>query len=91
MIEQLTDAECSWFHFEGRNESVLIKILESLLPRTKYKVSIELEKPARTQLAAAEKLASVLFYSREWAEAFLPGCRTAKQFLESRIPHIAPG
>lgn len=58
-----------WFHFEGRTPEFTTQYVEWLRDTHKnFKISVELEKPDRTGLTNAAKLADVVFYSKIWVE-----------------------
>lgn len=75
--------EKAWFHFEGRIPEVThscVKFLRRDFPH--FRVSVECEKPERTEMAEVAKLADVVFYSKLWAEK--DGFRDARSFLEAQ-------
>jgi ketohexokinase len=72
-----------WVHFEGRIPEVTHSCVK-LLRRdfSHYKISVECEKPERTEMAEIAKLADVVFYSRLWAEK--NGYADARSFLQAQ-------
>jgi len=73
----------AWFHFEGRIPEVThscVKFLRKDFLR--FRISVECEKPERTEMAEAAKLADVVFYSKLWAER--NGFTDARSFLEAQ-------
>ena len=73
----------AWFHFEGRIPEVTRSCVEFLrkdFPR--FKISVECEKPERTEMTAVAKYADAVFYSKLWAEK--NGYTDARGFLEAQ-------
>lgn len=59
----------TWYHFEGRIPDITLSCMKFL--RTAYtdcKISVEIEKPGREGLVELAQEASVVFFSRGWAE-----------------------
>ena len=77
-----SDADRTWFHFEGRNLPTALDCIDYLrtfvasrnkeqalaLNKVELKISVELEKPGRENLEELASRADVVFYSRSWAE-----------------------
>ncbi|KAF2679422.1 Ribokinase-like protein [Lentithecium fluviatile CBS 122367] len=71
-----------WYHFEGRVPQVVLHCVEYLRSsQPGFKVSVECEKPERTEMALVAYHADVVFYSKQWAET--QGCNSPVAFLKT--------
>jgi ketohexokinase len=86
-----SQSKVKWIHFEGRNPDTVVQVLQKIAQTDsdRIRLSVELEKPARTQLLQVESLADVVFYSQEWARHY--GFTDAQAFLQSRASFAKPG
>ncbi|KAJ4373794.1 hypothetical protein N0V83_002533 [Neocucurbitaria cava] len=72
-----------WFHFEGRIPDITLQCVTYLRRQfPEFKISVECEKPERTQMREVAQHADVVFYSKLWAEK--NGFATARAFLEAQ-------
>ncbi|KAH7126652.1 ketohexokinase-like protein [Dendryphion nanum] len=78
-----------WIHFEGRNELVSVQCIRYLRCAEKHsrvRISVELEKPSRTDMYEGAKLADVVFYSSIWAKA--NNHSDPVEFLKTQTQHM---
>ncbi|EDU50083.1 ketohexokinase [Pyrenophora tritici-repentis Pt-1C-BFP] len=79
----LSAEEKVWVHFEGRIPEVTYPCAEFLRDAlTRFRISVECEKPERKDIAKVARFADVVFYSKLWAEK--NGFGDAKTFLEAQ-------
>ncbi|KAJ1338124.1 ketohexokinase [Microdochium nivale] len=58
-----------WFHFEGRNPDVTLQYIRHLRKHhSKAGISVEIENPGRSGLQELVSEASIVFFSRAWAQ-----------------------
>ncbi|KAH7381568.1 ketohexokinase [Pyrenochaeta sp. MPI-SDFR-AT-0127] len=79
-----------WFHFEGRIPDVILPCTHFLRNICdNVTISVECEKPERTEMATVAKFAHVVFYSKLWAQK--NGYSDPRSFLEAQIPATRVG
>lgn len=80
-----------WIHFEGRIPKVTLECIRYLRSNEAFRdfrISVECEKPERTEMAKVAQYADLVFYSKLWAEG--GGYNNPTAFLESQISSARP-
>jgi ketohexokinase len=63
------DQSKGWYHFEGRDPKFILQCIDHLRStQPGFKISVECEKPERTEMAIVAQQADVVFYSKLWVE-----------------------
>jgi ketohexokinase len=66
-----------------------VEFIRQTAPQNNITISIELEKPERTDLSDIVPHADVVFYSKLWATS--NGFNSAREFLEAQLPTTREG